>query len=60
MKEWISEILLATITAIVVTLLSYALLEHSWIEASQTGFAAFTAMFLMGAYGIYKRKKKQK
>ena len=57
LKEWLSELLLDTIVAVVATLFCYILgLEESWQEASQTFVIAFVVMF---ALGIYNRRKKK-
>ena len=57
MKEWINEIVLDTIVAVLLTLLCYIIgLDESWTEASTTFFVAFLVMFLMAAYRKFKNK----
>ena len=58
LKEWLSELLLDTIVAAVVTLLFYIIrLDHTWEDASRTFIMAFLVMLAMG---IFRRIKKNK
>lgn len=57
LKKWIPELLLCTIVAAVVTLLSYVVgFEKSWQDASQTFLIAFVIMFALGVYNRIKKK----
>jgi len=61
LKKWIPELLLDTIVAAVVTLLSYIIgFEESWNEAFQTFLIAFVVMFALGIYNRRKQKKNEK
>ena len=58
LKEWLSELLLDTIVAAVVTLLFYIIrLDQTWEDASRTFIMAFLVMLAMG---ILRRIKKNK
>jgi hypothetical protein len=58
LKEWLSELLLDTIVAAVVTLLFYIIrLDQTWEDASRTFIMAFLVMLAMG---IFRRIKKNK
>ena len=58
LKEWLSELLLDTIVAAVVTLLFYIIrLDQTWEDASRTVIMAFLVMLAMG---IFRRIKKNK
>ena len=58
LKEWLSELLLDTIVAAVVTLLFYIIrLDQTWEAASRTFIMAFLVMLAMG---IFRRIKKNK
>ena len=58
LKKWLSELLLDTIVAAVVTLLFYIIrLDQTWEDASRTFIMAFLVMLAMG---IFRRIKKNK
>ncbi len=58
MKEWLNELLLDTIVAVVLTLLSYILgLEKTWGGLAETFIIAFTVMFFLGLYSRRKNNK---
>ena len=58
LKKWIPELILDTIVAVVITLISYIIgFEKTWGEAQQTFLIAFAIMFILGIYN--RRKNKQ-
>ena len=58
LKEWLSELLLDTIVAAVVTLLFYIIrLDQTWEDASRTFIMAFLVMLAMGIFRRIKKKK---
>ena len=58
LKEWLSELLLDTIVAAVVTLLFYIIrLDQTWEDASRTFIMAFLVMLAMGIFRIIKKNK---
>ena len=58
LKEWLSELLLDTIVAAVVTLLFYIIrLDQTWEDASRTFIMAFLVMLAME---LFRRIKKNK
>ena len=58
MKEWLNELLVDTIVAAALTLLSYILgLEKTWAELAQTFGVAFVVMFFLGLYARRKSPK---
>jgi membrane protein YdbS with pleckstrin-like domain len=60
MKQYLIEIALSTIVAVVVTLFFYIVgLDKSWQDAANTFGAAFLLMFVLGLFGRYKQNKKQ-
>jgi len=57
LKKWIVELLIDTIVAAVVTLISYIVgFESTWNEAFQTFLIAFAVMFFLGIYNRRKNK----
>ena len=57
LKKWLPELLLDTIVAAVLTLISYIVgFEETWDSAFQTFLIAFVIML---ALGLYNRKKQQ-
>ena len=58
MKQYLTEILLCTIVAAVVTLLFYIIgMDKSWQDASTTFGTCFLLMFVLGLWNRYKRNK---
>ena len=58
LKEWLSELLLDTIVAAVVTLLFYIIrLDQTWEDASRTFIMAFLVMLAMGRFRRIKKNK---
>ena len=58
LKEWLSELLLDTIVAAVVTLLFYIIrLDQTWEDASRTVIMAFLVMLAMGIFRRIKNNK---
>ena len=61
LKKWLPELLLDTIVAAVITLLSYIMgLDSSWPEAFTTFGTCFLVMFVLGLWNRMKNKKKNK
>lgn len=58
MKDYLIELALCTVVAVVCTLVSYLLgLEESWQSAANTFGIAFLSMFVVG---IFLKNKKSK
>ena len=58
MKQYLTEILLCTIVAAVVTLLFYIIgMDKSWQDASTTFGTCFLLMFVLGLWNRYKSNK---
>ena len=59
MKEYVTELVLCTIVAAVVTLLFYGVgMDHSWQDAANTFGVTFLVMFVLGLYQRHKKNKK--
>lgn len=59
MKEYVVEIAICTIVAVVVTLLFYVMgMDHTWQDAANTFGVTFLVMFVLGLYQRLKRNKK--
>ena len=59
MKEYVVEIAICTIVAVVVTLLFYVMgMDHTWQDTANTFGVTFLVMFVLGLYQRLKRNKK--
>ena len=56
MKEWLNEIIIDTIVAVVATLLLYIVgIDRTWDDAARTFIMSFLVMFVLG---VFKKMKK--
>lgn len=56
MKEWLNEIIIDTIVAVVATLLLYIIgVDQTWDDAARTFIMSFLVMFVLG---VFKKMKK--
>lgn len=58
MKEWLNEIVIDTIVAVVVTLLLYVVgADQTWDDAARTFIMSFLIMFVLGVFKKMKQNK---
>ena len=58
MREYVTELVLCTIVAAVVTLLFYIIgMDHSWQDAANTFGVTFLVMFIIGVFNRLKKKQ---
>lgn len=58
MKKWITELVVDTIIATILTLLLYVIgIDHTWDDAAHTFIMSFLVMFALGAFKNMKNKK---
>jgi hypothetical protein len=58
MREYVTELVLCTIVAAVVTLLIYIIgMDHSWQDAANTFGVTFLVMFIIGIFNRLKKKQ---
>ena len=58
MKEWLNEIIIDTIVAVVATLLLYIIgVDQTWDDAARTFIMSFLVMFVLGVFKKMKRNK---
>lgn len=58
MREYVTELVLCTIVAAVVTLLFYVIgMDHSWQDAANTFGVIFLVMFIIGIFNRLKKKQ---
>ena len=58
MREYVTELVLCTIVAAVVTLLFYVIgMDHSWQDAANTFGVTFLVMFIIGIFNRLKKKQ---
>ena len=58
MREYVTELVLCTIVAAVVTLLFYIIgMDHLWQDAANTFGVTFLVMFIIGIFNRLKKKQ---
>ena len=58
MKEWLNEIIVDTIVAVVAALLLYIIgADRTWDDAARTFIMSFLIMFVLGVFKKMKRNK---